>query len=99
MSSTKSPQEKKRLAYNDHVTPAEYPHAFRKKFPKKKAAAQRAVRRKVRQRLKSKSGDEDTVSVPRKRVRKWGSITVRQSVQNKKRKRELLAGRKSKREK
>jgi hypothetical protein len=50
MSKVKSPVDKKRLVYDrDHVTPAEYPHAFRKQWPRKKAKAERAARRKVRQ--------------------------------------------------
>ncbi len=50
MSKVKNPHEKKRLAYDrDHVSPAEYPHAFRKTWPRKKARAERRARRKVRQ--------------------------------------------------
>ena len=95
MSSVKSPQEKKRLAYVDHITPAEYPHAFRKKLPKNKAIAERAARRKVRQRLNSECDEESTRAVVRKKVRKWGTITVRESIQYKMEKRQKLAGRKT----
>jgi hypothetical protein len=94
MSKIKSPQLKKKLAYDDSVTPAEYSHAFRKKYPKKKALAQRAARRTVRQVL-SATADADAVTiVRRKRVRKWAAITVRESLAQKRQKREALINRK-----
>jgi len=38
MSTRKPPAEKKRLAYQkDHIVNAEYPHAFRRQWPVKKA--------------------------------------------------------------
>jgi hypothetical protein len=88
-----APLKKKRLAYDrDHVTPAEYPHAFRRKWPRKKAKAERATRRKVRQVLKM-TGDQAAIAdVRRERVRKWGSITLRESVRLKKLKRQQMVG-------
>jgi hypothetical protein len=93
MSKVKSPQEKNRLAYDhDHVTLAEYPHGFRRTWPRKKAKAQRAARRKVRQALKTTGDQAATADVRRKRVRKWGSITLRESVRLKQQKRKQMVG-------
>lgn len=48
----KSPREKKDLELKkDHFTFAEYPHRFRKAWPRKKALASRAYRRKSQQLL------------------------------------------------
>lgn len=93
MSKVKTPQEKKRLAYDrDHVSPAEYPHAFRKTWPRKKAQAERSARREVRQ-LLGTGGDEIAVAnVLRKEVRKWGSISLRENVQFKQWKRQQMVG-------
>jgi len=47
-------QEKKAYAYQrEHFDTAEYPHLFRRSWPKKKARAQRAYRRKVKQSLET----------------------------------------------
>src|SRR5260221_8207391 len=93
MSKIKSPPEKKRLAYGrDHVSPAEYPHAFRKTWPRKRAKTQRAARCKVQEVLDATSDDKIAAAVPRKRVRKWGRISLRESVAIKKSKREQMVG-------
>jgi hypothetical protein len=93
MSKVKSAPEKKRLAYaHDHVTPAEYPHAFRKKWPRKKAKAERSARHKVRQLLDATGDDAIVGVIRRKRVRKWGSISLREYVQFKQWKRQQMAG-------
>ena len=94
MSKVKTPREKKRLAYDrDHVSPAEYPHAFRKTWPRKKAQAERSTRRKVRQALRG-VGDDGTIcsTIRRKKVRKWGSISLRENVQFKQLKRRQMVG-------
>lgn len=58
MSSVKGPQQKKINAYQrDHRTVMEYPHAFRKNWPKKKARIIRRERRKLTDAVKS--GDTD----------------------------------------
>lgn len=47
-----TPEEKKQIAYDkDHVVRADYPHAFRRNWPRRKARAARKERRKVRQML------------------------------------------------
>jgi hypothetical protein len=98
MSRVKSPQEKKRLAYDrDHVTPAEYPHAFRKLWPKKKATVERAARRKARRVLKASGDDTAATAVRRQQVRKWATVTVRQFLELKRQNRQQLAGRKVRR--
>jgi hypothetical protein len=98
MSKVKSPVDKKRLVYDrDHVTPAEYPHAFRKQWPRKKAKAERAARRKVRQVLQASGEDTAATVVRREPVRKWASISLRESLQFKQWKRQQLAGRKARR--
>lgn len=79
----RSPPEKKRDRLDrDRVTGAEYPHAFRRSWPKKKAAAERAHRRAVTGSLMcvARTGG-DAGDVPRRRqVRKWGTISVRERV-------------------
>src|SRR5437879_4167166 len=97
MSSVKSPRRKKKHALDwDHVTPAEYPHAFRKLWPRKKAHTTRAHRRKVRQLLGA--GEDSAVgAVRREEVRKWEVITVRERIQYKQEKRQALAGHKARR--
>ncbi len=48
----KTPAEKKRLAYTkDHILRVEYPNAFRRYWPRRKAAASRKERRHVRRLL------------------------------------------------
>lgn len=48
----RNPTEKKRIAYKkDHIYHAEYPHAFRKTWPRIKAITKREERHKVRQHL------------------------------------------------
>lgn len=95
MSTIKSPQEKKRLAYEDAVTPMEYPKAFRKNYPKRKAKAERAVRQKVKQVLKAEVDGEGTKLIRRKKVSKWGTTTVRQNLADKQRRRANTVGRKT----
>jgi hypothetical protein len=93
MSKVKSPQEKKRLAYDrDRVTLAEYPHAFRKTWPRKKAKAQGAARRKVRQTLKTTGDQARIADVRREHVQKQDTVTLRESVRFKKWKRKQMIG-------
>jgi hypothetical protein len=93
MSKVKSSPEKKRLAYaRDHVTPAEYPHAFRKNWPKTKAKAERAARHKARQVLEATWDDAVVGMIRRKRVRKWGSISLHECVRFKQWKRQEMLG-------
>ena len=77
-----TPQEKKDLAYRkDHHVNAEYPHPFRRIWPRKKAHAHRAYRRQVHQLLAQveaptapsddRAGDVQAEAVRRKQVRKW----------------------------
>ncbi len=83
MSTRKPPAEKKALAYQkDHIVDAEYPHAFRRKWPVKKARANRAFRRRAHQLLnevdsvtldQDDSGEVRLETVRRREVRKWGS--------------------------
>src|SRR5262249_43305308 len=88
----KSPSEKKRLAYDrDHATLAEYPHAFRKKWPQKKASATRAVRRTVRQILNA-TGEDTLVAVVRRRPVRKGASSLREIVRIKQQKRREMVG-------
>lgn len=83
MPTRKSPAEKKVLAYQkDHIVNAEYPHAFRRQWPVKKARANRAFRRQAHQLLnevdsatldQDDSGEVQLETVRRRVVRKWGS--------------------------
>ena len=92
MSKVKSPPEKKRLAYDrDHATLVEYPHAFRKTWPRKKANAQRVARRKVRQVL-SETGDDGPVAEIRRESVGKSASTLREKVQFKKEKRKAMIG-------
>jgi len=86
-----SPPEKKDRAYReDHVVTSEYPHAFRRQWPRKKARSHRAYRRRVNQllgRLPETHNDEDdrredstAESVRRTIARKDGVITLREYV-------------------
>lgn len=64
-----TPQEKKRLSLGrDTPLSAKYPKAFRKHWPRKKAAAERAFRHAQRQSLAV--GDED-LAIRREEIRKW----------------------------
>ncbi|WP_020472593.1 hypothetical protein [Zavarzinella formosa] len=93
MSKVKSPVEKKALAYcRDHVSPSEYPHGFRKTWPRKKIRPGRAARHKVRQILRTTGDDTLAATVVRKKVRKWGVISLRESVDFKKWKRNQMIG-------
>lgn len=86
-----SPQEKKALAYRkDHVVEAEYPHAFRRHWPRKKAWSHRAFRRHVHQLLDraweapvgedDARGDIQAEAVQRAQVRKDGVASLRERV-------------------
>lgn len=106
----KSPQLKKELSLKkDHFTFAEYPHAFRRNWKRKKARANREYRRKSEQLLapakpRISAGDAEAVfgdltnghlknSISRKRLRKSGTVSVGQMVDIKLRKREEMVGR------
>jgi hypothetical protein len=81
----RSPQDKKRLSLErDTPLSAEYPKGFRKKWPRKKAAAERAFRHALRQRLVA--GDE-TPAVRRKIVRKWRQPPLGEVIASRARKR------------
>lgn len=65
----RTPPEKKRLSLErDTPLSAKYPKAFRKHWPRKKAAAERAFRHAQRQSLAA--GEEDP-AIRRHQVRKW----------------------------
>jgi hypothetical protein len=77
----RTPSEKKALSYKkDYITIAEYPHAFRRNWPRKKARLQRAERRKVRQLLRQVTPEQQAEErdytplkpVRRRRIKKWG---------------------------
>jgi hypothetical protein len=88
----KSPQQKKALAYKrDRRITAEYPHAFRRYWPLKKARANRKYRRQVALVLDDvkeqvKLGDDEqfhvqSMPVHRNKVQKWEpDYTLRQWV-------------------
>lgn len=83
MSKITHPAEKKARAYRqDHRYPAEYPHAFRTAFPRKKARANRKYRRQVRQFLDDthdaiRDGAEaSSPPVRREYVRKWAAVPL-----------------------
>src|SRR4051812_12824377 len=90
MSRVKDPGEKKALEYTkDHRYGGEYPHAFRRNFPRKRARANRAYRHRVRQFVEHANVDLTERTDPpvrRTYVRKWGAsplgvwIAYRQSV-------------------
>lgn len=88
----KTPQEKKRLSLErDHPLLAEYPKAFRKKYPRKRRKAQKGLRTKVSQELHRASGPHDEALadrvVPerfrRKEVRKWGAAQLGEVIKSK----------------
>jgi hypothetical protein len=77
----KTPQQKKALSYaKDRRVGAEYPHAFRRYWPRKEAHASRQYRRGVRQSLVHELrtlpaealDDIAASSIRREEVRKWG---------------------------
>lgn len=69
------PAEKKALTYReDHRYPAEYPHSFRKTFPRHKARANRKYRRQVRQYVETHATEpleQSPLPVQREIVTKW----------------------------
>lgn len=86
----KTPQEKKRDRYTkDHVTAAEYPHAHRKSWPKKKPKAHRSRRKKVNQLLAGVRFEEEAdridgripnERIPRKTQRKVAAVRLGDAV-------------------
>ncbi|MBE9552299.1 MAG: hypothetical protein IMF05_02435 [Proteobacteria bacterium] len=86
----RTPQEKKRLRYERDFDPnSEYPHGFRKTWPRKKAKKQRAHRHAVKQDLEALlNGEvldkvEDRVGGRRKfALRKWGVRSLGERVRN-----------------
>lgn len=86
-----TPQEKKRLRYSkDHFVEAEYPHAFRRYWPKKKALASRAYRRTIRHKLVNiqeipvlEEVDTHIRAIRREEVNKGGATFLRELVDNK----------------
>jgi hypothetical protein len=91
MKKARSPQQKKTLAYHkDRFVVAEYPHAFRRKWPRKRAYASRAYRHRVHQLLgehkgtllqeSDAAGGERVKAVHRREVRRWGTMTLRERV-------------------
>jgi hypothetical protein len=99
MKKRKSPQEKKALAYErDHyVSAGESRHAFRKKWPKKKAMMNQIHRHRADQAIHQleKLGDLDSIDSspievtaeqlrkvdPRKKLRKWGVMSLKKYVE------------------
>jgi hypothetical protein len=82
MKKPSTPREKKQLEYKkDHAIGAEYPHTFRRSWPRKEAAARRAFRRKVRQlnaTLEAHREDNfpdgaEPEAIRRRQVQKWGA--------------------------
>ena len=79
---TRFPAEEKERSYKrDRYVRAEYPHAFRKQWPRKKAYAQRKYRHQTRQAVQAATPDKisadelddiDVESVRRVPIRKWG---------------------------
>jgi 4-aminobutyrate aminotransferase-like enzyme len=81
----KSPAQKKRLAYRkDHILRVEYPNAFRRYWPRRKAQASQKERRQVRRLLDDLVPDQNTEArmdmplrpVRRDRVRKWPGSAI-----------------------
>ena len=77
----KTPQEKKELSYeNDYPLRAEYPHAFRRQWPKRESLIERQYRRKAKQVIKTDlvkqgSGNEvegiEIKTIRRKKIKKY----------------------------
>lgn len=94
MTKRKTPQQKKALFYQkDHHVNTEYPKAFARQWPRKKARANRKYRRQVEQTLtvkrrRDQREDEEKLhiqSLPIRRdtIRKWGPpITMQEWVTN-----------------
>lgn len=86
----RSPQEKKRLRYRRDFDPdVEYPHSFRKSWPRKKARVTRAHRRTVKQDLEALLGgaslDAVSASVAAHRkfaLGKGGARSLRERVEH-----------------
>jgi len=85
----RTPQEQKRLRYTkDHVVLAEYPHLFRKSWPKKKAGRNQVYRRKVRQALIISPGEtpdaqvlqSEAQTIRRKPILRWGAVSLQERV-------------------
>jgi hypothetical protein len=89
-----TPQQKKKLEYTkDHYVIAEYPHSFRRTWPKKKQRANQAYRHHVRQALGA--ADQDKVSgVAQRPYRrpKWGVVSLGERVALRRRKLGLRLG-------
>jgi hypothetical protein len=84
-----TPQQKKELEYDkDHYVIAEYPHGFRKSWPKKKRFSNQAFRHKVAQALShlqrptdAEEVESEARGIARKRLRhKWGVVPLRERV-------------------
>ena len=86
MKQRSTPREKKELEYTkDHVDSSEYPHAFRKQWPRKKARSHRAYRRGIHQLLDTLSATPqvdflddrvDPEKVVQKKVKKWRVVSM-----------------------
>ena len=85
MKERKTPQQKKALSYKkDRVVTTEYPHAFRRNWPRKKAFANRAYRRRIHQAVVQYHVHEgaeefvtrDPATIRRRPERKWGPPTA-----------------------
>jgi len=84
-SPVRDPQEKKRLSYErDYRNVSEYPHAFRRKWPRNKARANRAFRRAEKQFIEL---DDDTrlADLRREVLLKWEPIVLREWVERRRR--------------
>jgi hypothetical protein len=85
MSKERSPQDKKELAKEkDHFSPSEYPHAFRRQWPQKKARVERAFRHKAKQTLQEITAynEEDAPQfTKREGLKKWGTITLAERIE------------------
>src|SRR5262245_7623821 len=85
-----TPQDKKRLAYErDHYLLVEYPHTFRRMWPKKKRLENQSYRHQVRQALHTVV-DSDSGEAAQSRTRairrppfypKWGMLKLRDRVE------------------
>lgn len=106
----KTPQQKKQLELKkDHFTLAEYPHAFRKSWPKKKAHLNRQYRRKSDAilsvaKMEMSAGETEAVvgdvtavqlesSVLAKRSNKWAPVSLGERIEIKLQKRQKTIGR------
>jgi len=106
MSKIKSPVEKKAASYKkDHVVWAEYPKAFRKKWPRKKAKANRTQRHKQRRLLEPITDvetaiDTEVLTVACQPLKKWqrSSMPLGEHVIEKQKRRQSAIGSKKKRQ-